>query len=144
MAKWGTTWTDYAEAVVNPAGSTFHIAQDISQSVAEARAAQAEAKAAAAEADARAKAAAAEARAAQAEAGARAAEAERLAAESRKATPGGGGGSTGSRRAMRSPTGVTFGKVGQAAGATTSPTVWLVAGAVVIIGGIYYYQRKKR
>lgn len=143
MAKWGTTWTDYAEAVVNPAGSTFHIAQDISQSVAEARAAQAEAKAAAAEADARAKAAAAEARAAQAEAGARAAEAERLAAESRKATPKSGGDRS-RTTTIRSPAGVTFGKVGQAAGATTSPTVWLVAGAVVIIGGIYYYQRKKR
>lgn len=143
MAKWGTTWTDYAEAVVNPAGSTFHIAQDISQSVADARAAQAEAKAAAAEADARAKAAAAEARAAQAEAGARAAEAERLAAESRKATPSDTGRRT-RTTTIRSPGGVTFGKVGTDPGATTSPTVWLVAGAVLIVGGVYYYSRKKR
>ena len=141
MARWGTSWTDYAEAVINPAGSTAHIAEDISESIAAAREAQAEAKAAKAAAAAQARADAAAARAAEAEAGARVAEAERQAAESRKATPGGGGGGGARRTAMRDPSTATLGRVG---GSDTSPTVWLVAGGALIIGAVYYYSRKKR
>jgi len=138
---WGEKWTDYLTAVVNPIGSTAAIYSDVSEQVAAGREAQAEAKAAKAEADARARAAAAEAKAAEAEAGARAAEAERAAADSRSRTTRGSSRSSGASTTIRSPEGVTL---TQRPGASSMSGVYIGAAAIAIVGGIYYYTKKRR
>lgn len=133
-------WMFYAENALNPIGPVGMIYEGVSDAVASgkeanARAAQAKAEATAAQAAADMK--AAQARAAQTAADKAAREEARAARDEAKAAAASSS-TTPRSSTIRSPAGVSLGTLGG-----SSPTPYFIAGAVLIIGAVYYYSRKR-